>query len=206
MGTRNDLSRRLARMRVAVTDAAMAVGDRVRGLDTQSMGPAPEGDDQASRYVASGWRFLPRILLPGEIRPDDVLLDVGCGKGRVLIVAAERYRFHRVLGVECSADLAAVARSNLARRGLTEVEVVVADARTWPVPDDVTVAYLCHPFKEAATRQFIDRLGESMARRPRRVRLILAGVPSYPHVLLERGFRVIRERPWHHLALFEAAG
>ncbi len=41
-------------------------------------------------------------------------IDVGCGKGRVLIVAAA-YPFKRIRGVEYSPQLAAICRTNLAK-------------------------------------------------------------------------------------------
>jgi hypothetical protein len=50
-------------------------------------------------YEAGGWLDLVRVLRPGEVGPDDVFLDFGSGKGRILLVAA-RYCFARIIGVE----------------------------------------------------------------------------------------------------------
>lgn len=44
-----------------------------------------------------------------SLKPDDVLLDLGCGDGRILTVAAERFGC-RAIGVEHNADLVARAR------------------------------------------------------------------------------------------------
>ena len=51
--------------------------------------------------------------LPPRWRRHDVFLDLGAGKGRMLL-AASRYPFRRVIGVELSDRLAAIARSNVA--------------------------------------------------------------------------------------------
>ena len=47
---------------------------------------------------------------------DYALVDIGCGKGRVLMMAAE-YPFRKVVGVELDPGLAEVARRNLSRVG-----------------------------------------------------------------------------------------
>ncbi len=49
-------------------------------------------------YQASGWTYLRRVLPPREVGAGDVFLDMGSGKGRVLLQAAQRYPFARVIG------------------------------------------------------------------------------------------------------------
>jgi ubiquinone/menaquinone biosynthesis C-methylase UbiE len=60
------------------------------------------------------------------------LLDVGCGRGELLVVAAERGA--RAIGVEYSTDALRLARQTLDGYGQT-AELVQADARRIPVPD-----------------------------------------------------------------------
>lgn len=60
------------------------------------------------RYEPSGWLDLRRAMRPGEVRGADVFLDLGSGKGRVVLAAA-RFRFRRVIGNELSEELSAVA-------------------------------------------------------------------------------------------------
>jgi hypothetical protein len=52
-------------------------------------------------------------LAPG---PDDVLFDLGCGDGRIVVTAAERYGC-RCVGVEANPDLVAAARARVAQAG-----------------------------------------------------------------------------------------
>ena len=123
------------------------------------------------------WRFLPRVLSRKDVAPSDVFIDFGAGKGRVVYQAA-RYPFARVIGVEIAPDLAQVARRNIEhnRRRLScpNVEIVTADAATYRVPDEVSVAYLYHPFAGATFHAVVDSLVGSLERRPRRMRLIYA--------------------------------
>jgi SAM-dependent methyltransferase len=77
-------------------------------------------------------------------------LDLGCGKGRALLVASE-LPFRDVIGVELSASLAAIARRNaaiIARRDpqRTAVRIAEADASTFPIPAGDVVLFMYHPF------------------------------------------------------------
>jgi SAM-dependent methyltransferase len=164
-------------------------------------------------YQASGWSYLRRILPRREVRPSDVFVDVGSGKGRVLVQAA-RYPFARVIGVEISAELNAIAERNLdrqrGRRGARGVELVTADAAAWEVPDDVTVAYLYYPFVGDTFRRVIDNLVASYERAPRRLRLIY-GLPELEEYVLgtgifvpARSIHIVSIGIPHRLTLYEA--
>jgi SAM-dependent methyltransferase len=77
-------------------------------------------------------------------------IDLGCGKGRPLLVAAER-PFREVVGVDLSSDLAGIARSNAAirqarQRGQAPIRVVVGDAAGLPLPSGDVVLFLYNPF------------------------------------------------------------
>jgi SAM-dependent methyltransferase len=126
-------------------------------------------------YEAGNWLDLPRALRGSEITREDVFLDLGCGKGRALLMAS-LYPFRRVTGVELSAELAAAAVRNLKsfrpRTRCRRVEVVVADASNYRVADDVSVAYLYNPFRDETFDRAIANLIASIDRNPRRVRLI----------------------------------
>lgn len=156
----------------------------------------PTGDGVG--YEPSGWLDLRRALPRGEVDGDDVLLDLGCGKGRVLAQAA-RYPLRRIFGVELSPELAAVAEANIASmRGTIrckDVRVLIADAASFPIPDDVTVIYLYNPFGESTLKRMVDNILESLDRHPRRLRLIYR-TPMHHDYLRETGrFELARSVP-----------
>lgn len=62
--------------------------------------------------------------------PAGRVLEIGCGTGKATLPLAERG--HRVVAVELSPTMAAVARRTLAR--FPGVEVVVGEFETWPLP------------------------------------------------------------------------
>jgi len=169
-----------------------------RALDTAEDNDQPQ-HLHADRlpYRVSSWRYLPSVLKASDVSPDDVFLDLGAGKGRVVYQAA-RYPFRRVIGVEISPLFTVVARQNLARKRrklrCREIELITMDAAEYDIPDDVTVVYLYHPFGGETFAKVVERLAASLDRRPRQVRVIYAW-PKHEETLLGTGlFRTLSER------------
>ena len=100
-------------------------------------------------------------------------VDLGCGKGRVLLVASE-YPFERIIGVEISAELSAIARANVDRyrpasRQCRDVVVQNIDATTFEFPETNLLLHLYHPFEPTLTGDVLSQLERSLRARPRRV-------------------------------------
>ncbi|GAA1035330.1 class I SAM-dependent methyltransferase [Virgisporangium ochraceum] len=92
------------------------------------------GED-AERYDRARPRYPAQMfddLAAAGVRPGARVLEIGCGTGQATTDLAERG--HRIVAVELGADMAAVARRNLARFG--SVEVVTAAFEDWPLPDE----------------------------------------------------------------------
>src|SRR4051794_37335899 len=53
--------------------------------------------DERVSYQPTNWRYLPLIFRGVDVKPDDVFLDYGCGKGRMLLEAALQ-PFRKVMG------------------------------------------------------------------------------------------------------------
>jgi predicted RNA methylase len=148
------------------------VMDRIYRMDTRNpVGYDDLGfsEDRGVYYTASDWRALPAFLRAAPVRADDVFVDLGCGKGRVLIQAAA-YPFARIIGVELDPDLAALARRNVTNRA-SHIAIESADVTTWAVPDDVTHVYLYNPFHGAVMDAALRRLRESLERSPRELHI-----------------------------------
>lgn len=72
-------------------------------------------------------------LMP-YLRPDQTLLDVGCGPGTITAELADRVG--DVIAVETSEPALALARAEVARRGTTEVRFLVGDVHALDLADD----------------------------------------------------------------------
>ena len=200
------LSTRLAHRVVGarrVTHALTYVGritrfvDRVagrvldRGLDTSDEASLPVHEtENRNLYVPSAWHVVPRALRYIGVSEHDTFVDIGCGKGRTLHQAA-RWPFRRVIGVEVSPELAEIARSGLAARShrhrCRDVEVVVADAKEFAVPDDVTVVYFFRPFGDDTLEAVLRAVVDSIDRNPRPVHLIYVFPVTSTAVILATG-------------------
>jgi len=127
-------------------------------------------NSDATSYVALQYEYLHWGLAAIPFTPSDVVfLDYGAGKGRAMAVAAAQ-PFRRVIGVEISEALAATARRNLARmrgRRAGLVEMHVADAASFPVPDDANVFFLFNPFTGATLAEVTRRMHQSWCAHPR---------------------------------------
>jgi SAM-dependent methyltransferase len=62
-----------------------------------------------------------------KLTKDDVLYDIGCGDGRILIIAVEKYGC-KALGIEIDPRIAAIAKQNTAK--YPTIKIQVADATT----------------------------------------------------------------------------
>ena len=167
--------------------------DRKYGTDTSGIvQPVDLGiaDDkvreQAILYLGSPPRVTRWMLRNADVTPEQFsFVDLGCGKGRVLLLASE-LPFRQVTGVEISAELCAIARRNVdtfrpwSRSGAITVEN--ADATKFEFPATNLLIHLYHPFDPELTLRIFAQLGSALATRPRRVvvayLLYTAAVPA----------------------------
>jgi SAM-dependent methyltransferase len=117
-------------------------------------------------------------LLPEPVDPF-TFIDLGCGKGRGLLVAAE-LPFQALIGVELSPQLCAVAQKNLAAD--PRCSIVHQDAASYHYPATALVIYLYHPFLKPLLRRVLRNLDRQMRATARPLYLLYAN-PGYPEVL-----------------------
>jgi len=72
-------------------------------------------------------------------------IDLGAGKGRALLLAAQ-WNFRCIVGVEFSPKLAAIAQTNLGKLNLRMAEVVVHDAGDFRFPLEPLLVFMNNPF------------------------------------------------------------
>src|SRR5581483_595353 len=145
--------------------------------------------DDSVGYGASRPARFRKLVAPLPVAAESLLfVDLGCGKGKTLLLAAAT-GFPRFLGVELSSELAAVARRNLAVCGI-DAEIVEEDATNFDFPDDPLFVYLFHPFGEKTFRAVLDALERSLARTPR---LVFLGYENAVHreLLESSGFLAV---------------
>lgn len=100
-------------------------------------------------------------------------VDLGCGKGRALIIASE-FPFRRITGVEISQEMVELARRNANALhakypGRPKIEVAQGDAMLFPLPEGDLVVFLFHPFHRELLLVILARLEEAAKRTSREI-------------------------------------
>lgn len=147
------------------------------------------------RYLSSEPDEFERALaqVPCAHR-DCVFVDLGSGKGKVLMLASA-YPFRRIVGVELSPRLHRVAERNLARfrsdrQQCRQFELVCADVLAYEFPDEPLVVYLYNPFLAELQGSVAARLRAAWERRPRPLHVVYVN-PVHAAIWEQAGFRVL---------------
>ena len=140
--------------------------EEVGVLDTNCCPHSPSFSYHAFRTV------MKRFVQPTQ---DDVFLDYGSGLGNALLMAAT-LPFRKVMGVEYSEKLSATAARIVGqvkgRLKCQDIQILTADASTYELPGDVSVIYFFNPFRGTLLRKVIEKIEDSLAKSPRRMRIV----------------------------------
>ena len=142
-------------------------------------------------YSSSGPMFIKRLNRLKLNWSRFVFIDLGCGKGKVLLMAAQ-FPFRQIVGVEFAPELAELARKNVTTyRGLAQVrqrvEVRTEDAADYEFPLSPLVIYCFNPFSERVMRAALSNLERSLWQHWRETYLIYAN-PVLESVVAEYTF------------------
>jgi SAM-dependent methyltransferase len=129
------------------------------------------------------------------------LFDVGCGKGRALVLAAEA-GFTKITGIDLDPVLCNDARDNIKRvkhrYPATAFTVLQADAIAFGVPEDVDVAYLFNPFGKDLLSQWLQNMTNT-----RTLPLHIVYMhPVHKDVMTEARLRLIHDDPCGEFSIF----
>lgn len=94
-------------------------------------------------YVAAPERAVDKMLEAANLKPGETLYDLGCGDGRIVIAAAQRYKV-KAVGIEISESLAKSVAEKVKKEGLQKrVTIIHGDfMKTDLSQADVVTLYL----------------------------------------------------------------
>jgi hypothetical protein len=110
--------------------------------------PPPAPKRPAVADTADGqstpWAGVGAMLNALKPRPDEVLLDPGCGHdARLLIAAVQYFGTEKAIGIEIDADAADAARDAVEAAGLSDrIEIITGDSTQLDLEADIALAYL----------------------------------------------------------------
>lgn len=121
--------------------------------------------EKESQYFSRGcyhtqsveYEELKHIFNDYEIKKDDILLDVGCGRGRIFNFLLSKGLKNKMIGVEIDKEIADFTKKRLRR--YDNIEIVNDDILEYN-RKDVTIFFLFCPFDETLTERFFNIIEE----------------------------------------------
>lgn len=148
----------------------------------------------ATEYMPVSYFTLEALMqrIPQDLK-QGIFLDIGCGKGRAMCVAAA-FGYKQVAGIDFAKQLIDAAEKNLEqtkkRHPLTQYHLAWADVHGLHISEQVTTIFMFNPFDEFLVKQVIKKINSSLEKRPRRL-LVLYCTPRHEHLFFDEGYDVI---------------
>ena len=139
-------------------------------LQIQTTGRDETNADQYHHpYEPTPYSVLERLASSGFFENSDVVLDYGCGKGRVGFFLSYK-RSAKTIGIEYDDRIYAGALENRnSTVSKVKPEFVPAKAEAYPVPANVNRCYFFNPFSVEILHKVMARILESYYESPREV-------------------------------------
>lgn len=154
-----------------------------KGIDTE----------HATIYMPAGYYMLENLL--GEVAklPNQKhFLDIGCGKGRAMFVAAH-FGFTHITGIDISKPFCEETEALMKRLpGNVQALVQHADAFYYRIPKEIQVIFLFNPFDEVIMSGVVENILMSGEEHPRDIYIIYMN-PQHKELFTEAGFTIIYE-------------
>ena len=156
------------------------------------------------RYAGSDPKFFRKFLLEWEIPYENfVFVDLGSGKGRVLLMASEQ-PFKKIVGVEFSSELHQIAQSNIRNyknpaQKCRSVESVCLDAAHFAPPPEPSVFYIFNAFSREILTKVLRNLENSLVENPREIYIFYTYAVHKDILQASPMFKEISSGVWHSL-------
>ena len=124
-------------------------------------------DQYRHPYEPTPYSVLERLADSGLIGKDDVVLDYGCGKGRVGFFLSYRTKA-KAIGIEYDERIYEKALDNQ-KTAKAKADFVLTRAEEYKVPADVNRCYFFNPFSVEILRKVMARIIESWYEAPREI-------------------------------------
>ena len=155
-----------------------------------------KGDNltHAELYQGVNYYLLEKVLDHLQtIEANKNIVDFGCGKGRVLAVAAY-YGFTKITGVEFAKELCEVARKNIipVQQKFSQkiFNVIHANAVDYKIENDTNVFFFFNPFDEVVMLAVAKNILTSLKENPREVYVVYIN-PIHKEIFMSAGFEQI---------------
>lgn len=157
---------------------------KIKGIDTSN----------SNEYMPSNFILLEKVFTElNQYQHNKTFLDIGCGKGRTLFVAAH-FGFEKITGVEfmqtyCNQVQAEIAKIKPQFPSVS-FHITCLDATFYTIPVDVQTIFFYNPFNEKVMDKVIQNIFESLSKAKRTLYIIYLS-PFYQQKFIDAGFEEI---------------
>jgi SAM-dependent methyltransferase len=145
--------------------------------------------------------MLDRWLKTPPLKPIDeyTFIDLGSGKGRVVLIAS-KLPFRKSVGVELNPALNAVATENIKRwqamgHSACPIQALCQEATEFQFPETPCLVYLFNPFTAKVLAKLLNQIADSFADRPGQLDLLYVNAEFKSLLEQHRGFTKLWEIP-----------
>lgn len=174
-------------------------GEKKYGIDTtgaddlQTLEKKGIDITHATIYMPASYDLLEDAFSQLPMRSFRHFIDIGCGKGRALCVAAH-FSVSKLTGIDFSKEFCLAAKHNLEKTRqiipALAYQVYNNDAFYFEIPDDVDCIFMFNPFDEVIMSGVVQNIAASMERAPRKLTVVYAN-PLEKQLLLNDGFKQV---------------
>jgi predicted RNA methylase len=179
-------------------------------LEVDEIEASAEQKQGAVRYEATPPECFEHLIeqAGGRTLEASTFVDIGSGKGRVVLMAALA-GFRKAIGVEMGSDLHGIANANLERLrprlGEAEVHMLLADARDFSWEPEPTLLFLNNPFGAELLAQLLQAIETSLKASPRPFTIIYYHCNHGQLLKARSGWSLVAEGWWrdesHHYSI-----
>ena len=147
----------------------------------------------ATMYMPASYDLLEAVFNRLKNEKLSHFIDIGCGKGRTMAVAAY-HGFNKVSGIDFSKELCRAAVENLEKVKLKlpflEFQVVNNDAFYYELPKDVDCIFLFNPFDELIMSGVVKNIEHQRKQAGKDVFIIYLN-PLHKQLFIKKGYKEI---------------
>jgi len=184
--------------------------DLINGTDTHIWLPKEEYTDQpenfenGTMYMSSWTKTIRQATLKAinifSLEHEDIaLIDLGCGKGKVLCVWSKMFpKIQKIMGVDYSPHLIEICTENLHKISANNVQLICENVAEVNLPynDNINIFYLYNPFDEEILVKFLNKFKSTNS-------IIIYTNPVHIDIFYKKGFKKIFEKKsWHPNAAY----
>ncbi len=135
-----------------------ALNDLLLGISTRGVLDSFVSDGH--HYATLDYDAVKTLLHSLDLQSDDVFMDIGCGKGRVMATCSAYFIAKQVIGIEYDKTLFNIGTHNIElfrKRHRNNITIIYGDA-TMHDYKDVTAVYMFNPFGRDTLSAFVKRV------------------------------------------------